>query len=110
MPFYNKFVNWKQAVIELNGKADALDEDRDTCYQWMADKIKLLFRNANLPVPSIHFETDASKIVCSWNSSHELIIPYELILDLHMSFRFDKVLTTEGYWENRLIFYPFNED
>ena len=106
----NKFENWKKAVIEMNTKSHELSEHRDECYSWMADKIKKSFASSGNPAPSIHFEDDASEIVCSWGMDADIIIPVTLVLDLHMPFSFDKQLTTDGVWRKTLIFYPLKED
>ena len=108
MTYLEKFENWKMAVEEMNHKSDELDSQRNSCYQWLADKIKEKFRDADIPIPRIHFSTNASKIVCTWESNSDFVIPYIVILDLHMDFAFDKVLDTEGNWKKRLVFYPFN--
>lgn len=106
----NKFENWRLAIKELNSSADELSKNRDECYSWMANKIKESFKRAGNPAPFVHFEDDASEIICSWDNDSEIIIPVTLILDLHMSFSFDKQLTTDGTWKKILIFYPLMED
>jgi len=106
----NKFERWQLAVKEMNDKSDELSQHRDECYSWMADKIKDSFKKANLPVPSIHFEDDASEIVCSWDANNDLIVPVTLILDLHMSFSWNKRLNTDGLWRKTITFYPLMDN
>lgn len=106
----NKFENWKLAVQEMNATSDELSQNRDECYSWMASKIKASFMRAGIIEPMIHFEDDASEIVCCWNTNDNVIIPVTLILDLHMAFSFDKELNVNGLWKKKLTFYPLVED
>ena len=102
----DKFNAWIENVEQLNQEADMIKSTRDECYEWMANKIKDVFRRSNNPVPMIHFKSDASEIICCWDNL-DVIVPVTLIMDLHMSFSFDKRLTTDGAWKKVLIFYPF---
>ena len=106
----DKFNEWKSTVSNLNNSADEIISAREEAYKIMADAIKGGFRKSNNPVPRIHFESDASEIVCTWDMGVTPVIPVDLIVSIRMPFSFTKELNIDGEWERKLIFYPFRED
>ena len=102
----DKYTNWQSSVKSLNDDAVRLDDARRKCYEWMSNKIKDTCRRYRIPIPTIHFTSDAEMIECSWHEEQDLFIPVDFILDLHMGFDFMFELM-----DNRkmLVFYPFKE-
>ena len=112
MDYLEKLEDWKRTVIDINSKMDDLDGARDTCFKWLAETIKKSFEVRDLPVPTIFFKPDASQIICTFDSGDDnnFVIPFELINDLHLDFEFTRAVNKDGFWEKKLIFYPFHED
>lgn len=112
MGYVEELSDWKDTIIDMNTSYQDLDSKRDDCYRWLANIIKKGFDDNGLPVPTVHFKSDASQIICTWvctDLDKDIIVPYSLINDLHMDFVFTRVVNKDGFWEKRLVFYPFNE-
>lgn len=62
-----------------------------------------------MPVPAIHFTSNASRIECTWSRNVDLLIPVDLIIDLHMPFDLDVEIADDGEWRKKLTFYPLRE-
>ena len=105
-----RFNDWKESVTILNKNADAIIEDREEIYDWMASTIKKAFSSAGNPLPSIHVNGRGTEISCTWGDKIKLHITKSLVDELMMEFDFTRRLDGDGGWIKEIVFYPFGRD
>ena len=105
---FEEFEDWQKSVEDMNRLSSKIDNNRNEIYEWLANEIKQVFEENDLPTRNVNFSTDGS-IIQVWldiDTSDSIRFSKQFLKSIGMPFSVKRVLDSEVRNELFVELYP----